>query len=407
LSTLAVGTPQVEQLQALDRWSELINYLNEKFYKPDIEALEVALSVAISHYFKQQESVWLMILGPPSTGKTSVLMGALGALQETYQLDDLTPTTLLSGWSEGKDKQGKRKRDCSLLNNIGIEGARDGILLMADFTCFMSKRVEERQAIAGQLRRVYDGEFDRFTGMGDRLEWKGKVTMMVCGTPAVESAWALMRDLGERFMQVRWDRGDGISQARIAAKQIGSERQIKADIRRMTTDFVDYPTLTPVLTHPSAIEESVVYLAEIVARCRGHVKRETGSKEILEVQEPEGPTRAMKALAQVARAHATLFRKADVDQDDFRVSKRLAMDSLPPTRRKILESIANYPDGQVGWANLCRLTGVPPTTLTRNAEDLIALGILSVDAQDRVEKTYEFSEEFKEIWQRATPILRL
>jgi DNA-binding MarR family transcriptional regulator len=407
LSTLAAALPAVEQLQALDRWSSLVNYLQERFHKPDIEALEVALSVAISHYFKQEEPVWLMVLGPPGTGKTSVIMGALGCLQETYQLDDLTPTTLLSGWSEGKDKQGKRKRDCSLLNNIGIEGARDGILLMPDFTCFMAKRIEERQAIAGQLRRVYDGEYDRFTGMGDRLEWKGKVTMMVCGTPAVESAWALMRDLGERFMQVRWDRGDGVSQARAAAKQIGSERQIKAEIRRMTTGFVDWQTLVPVLTPPSDIEDSVVYLAEIVARCRGHVKRETGSKEILEVPEPEGPTRAMKALAQIARAHATLFRKTDVDRDDFRVSKRLAMDSLPPTRRKILETIANYPDGQVGWANLVRLTGVPPTTLTRNAEDLSALGILTIDSKDRIEKIYEFSEEFKEIWEKAIPILRL
>jgi hypothetical protein len=397
---------EVQYLQAIDRWSTLTNSLKQWFHKPDLEALEVALSVAISHYFKRDDPVWLMVLGPPGTGKSSTIMGALSSLQETYLLDDLTPTTLLSGWGAGSTKEGKRKKDCSLLNNIGHDGDRSGIILMPDFTCFMAKRVEERQAIAGQLRKVYDGEYKRMTGMGEWLEWQGKVTMMVCGTPAVESAWALMRDLGERFMQVRWGRGEGIEQAVKASGQIGSEREIKAGIRRLTQEFVDAATLQPVLTNPSVIENGVVYLAEIVAICRGHVKREKDHKEILEIPEPEGPTRIMKALAQVARAHATLFRKADVGDDDFRVSRRLAMDSLPPARRKILEAIANYPDGRVGWANLVRFTGIPPTSLTRNAEDLAALGVLQINV-DGVEKTYEFAKEFSEIWQKAIPILRL
>jgi hypothetical protein len=133
---------QVFQLQALDRWSELVNSLNSWFHKPDIEALEVALSTAISHYFKQDEPVWLMVLGPPGTGKSSTIMGALTSLHETYMLDDLTPTTLLSGWgSSARDP--KKKRDCSLLNNIGTEADRSGILLMHLF------HVEEGGATAG------------------------------------------------------------------------------------------------------------------------------------------------------------------------------------------------------------------------------------------------------------------
>jgi hypothetical protein len=270
----------------------------------------------------------------------------------------------------------------------------------------MSKRVEQRQEIAGQLRKVYDGEMAKVTGMGERIHWQGKVTMVVCGTPSVEHAWALMRDLGERFMQVRWGRGDGISQAVKASGQIGTEREIKAGIRRLTQDFVDASTLQPVLTNPSVIENGVVYLAEIVAICRGHVKREKDHKDILDVPEPEGPTRIMKALAQVARAHATLFRKEDVDEDDYRISRRLALDSIPPTRRKILETIATYPDRRVGWANLVRLTGIPPTSLSRNAEDLSALGVLTI-VTEGVEKTYTFSEEFEGLWQKARPILNL
>lgn len=407
MSLAAIESSEISYLQTLDRWSELVNSLKGWFHNPDIEALEVSLSVAISHYFKLDDPVWLMVLGPPGTGKSSTIMGSLSSLHETYVLDDLTPTTLLSGWGGSPNKEGKRKHDCSLLNNIGIEGDRSGILLMPDFTCFMAKRLEERQAIAGQLRKVYDGEFKRMTGMGEWLSWDGKVTMIVCGTPAVESAWALMRDLGERFMQVRWARGDGIQQAVVASAQIGSERIIKSGLRRLTQAFVDASTLKPILTNPQMIENGVVYLAEIIARTRGHVKRERDGRDIIEVPEPEGPTRIMKALAQVARSHATLFRREHVTDDDFRISKRLGMDSIPPLRRKILETISNYPDGEIGHANLVRFVGAPASTVNRAAEDLGALGILDVDSGGGIEKLYKFSKGFGEIWEKAIPILRL
>jgi hypothetical protein len=406
-----LDTPVAEQALALSRWEEMTSKLQEWFHNPDTEALRVALSVSISHYFKSDEPVWLMVLGPSGTGKTGVIMTALEKLPYTYQLDDLTPTTLLSGYQDRNEKANRRK-DFSLLKNIGTVDDRSGIILMPDFTCFMSKRDEQRREIAGQLRRVYDGRLDRSCGAADKMTWEGKVTMVVAGTPEVERAWALMRDLGERFMQVRWARGNGVEQATIAMKQIGKEKVIKEMIREMASNFADPRQITnPIRQSSEAIGLRLIHMAEMIAILRGHVKRERfGGTEIIDVPTPEGPTRIAKALAQVARAHGTLFRKPEVDEEDFRVARRMGLDSIPPQRQGVIWTIANYDpqDYRIGYAQLVRLTPqVPPGAVLRATEDLEALGVLRIDAADRIEKTYEFTDNFRGLWEKALPITKL
>jgi hypothetical protein len=239
-----------------------------------------------------------------------------------------------------------------------------------------------------------------------------KVTMVVAGTPEVERAWALMRDLGERFMQVRWARGNGVEQATIAMKQIGKEKVIKEMIREMASNFADPRQITnPIRQSSETIGLRLIHMAEMIAILRGHVKRERfGGTEIIDVPTPEGPTRIAKALAQVARAHGTLFRKPEVDEEDFRVARRMGLDSIPPQRQGVIWTIANYDpqDYRIGYAQLVRLTPqVPPGAVLRATEDLEALGVLRIDAADRIEKTYEFTDNFRGLWEKALPITKL
>src|SRR5207245_4799010 len=65
-----------------------------------------------------------------------------------------------------------------------------------------------------------------------RLAWAmilcGKVRrpLWLCCTPALDRAWAIQRDLGERFLCVRWHRRDGPEVARRACAQRGHEKEI-------------------------------------------------------------------------------------------------------------------------------------------------------------------------------------
>lgn len=386
---------------AAAKWAKLSDFAREWFFEPDMEVVEVAVSVAMAHYFKNDKPIWLMILGPPGSGKTSIPLTCLEALPFSYSQDDLSSSTFLSGLAMGE------KNQFSLLHNIGTPQDRSGILLFPDFTTFMSKRAEEKEQVMGQLRRIYDGEFDRTIGNG-RLSWQGKVTIVAAATPQVESHWSSQRNLGERFMQVRWPRGNGIEQAKAAIKQVEHEVFIRNTLRELTHDFIfnDGNAPTPLPMFEGYEELGAVHLAELVARLRVHVARERDyRREIIDSPpEAESPTRIIKAMGQLARARATAFSKTRVDHDDFRVSRRIALDSIPPLRRRVVEILAEQ--GELGNTDLCKAVGGPRTTTIRCAEDLEAIGAFE-SYEKGIERRWLLTPHFRELLEKASPILRL
>jgi hypothetical protein len=386
--------------RAIAQWNRLRDFAEEWFFEPDMEVVEVAISVAMAHYFKNDKPIWLMILGPPGSGKTSIPLTCLEALPFSYSQDDLSSSTFLSGLAMGE------KNQFSLLHNIGTPSDRSGILLFPDFTTFMSKRAEEKEQVMGQLRRVYDGEFDRTIGNG-RLSWEGKVTIVAAATPQVESHWSSQRNLGERFMQVRWPRGNGIEQAKKAIKQVEHEVYIRTQLRELTREFIFPDNTAPLpLAMPLDYESiGAVHLAELVARLRVHVPRERDNRrEIADAPpEAESPTRIIKAMGQLARARATAFHRPTVELSDFAVSRRLALDSIPPLRKKVVDVVA---EREIGQTDLLKAVGAPRTTTLRCAEDLEAIGCLESYEQG-IERRWLISGQFRELLDRASPLLGL
>lgn len=386
--------------RATEQWRRLKEFTETWFHEPDMEVVEVAVSVAMAHYFKNDKPIWLMILGPPGSGKTSIPLTCLEALPFSYSQDDLSSSTFLSGLALGE------KNQFSLLHNIGTPQDRSGILLFPDFTTFMSKRAEEKEQVMGQLRRVYDGEFDRTIGNG-RLSWKGKVTIVAAATPQVESHWSSQRNLGERFMQVRWPRGNGIEQAKKAIQQVEHENFIREQLKELTRAFI-FPDERPPQPLPMPADYEgigAVHLAELVARLRVHVPRERDHRrEIVDAPpEAESPTRIIKAMGQLARARATAFNKPSVDLRDFAVSRRVALDSIPPLRKAILDAVTA---GEIGQTDLLKRVGAPRTTTLRCAEDMEAIGCLESYEQG-IERRWLLGEQFKELLEKASPLLSL
>jgi hypothetical protein len=377
---------QVSPVQAA--WLAYTAHLNRWFYNPDIEAARITLAVATAHFHKDCDPVWLFVLGPSSGDKTSICINSLLDLPQVHMQGDLTAKTFLSGYTGTAHP--------SLLHQVG-----SGILAFKDFTTFMSKRPEEQAEISSHLREIFDGSFVKHTGKGIAIAWKGKITVIAAATPALERAWSSRRDLGERFLQVRISRKDGVQQSEYAQRQRGFEEHISSKMKDLARTFFQ---LTPPITSPpprlsNSQMTRVASMAELVSHCRGSVPRHPVTNAIVDLPQIENSGRMSKALASLISNHAALFRRTVIIEDDMSIGKRVALNSIPATRSLIIDTVPIT--GSIGSDVLQLQTGLPESTINYLVGDLEALGVLKVQHNEIVANQISLTSQVQRWWQAA------
>lgn len=374
-------------------WDTYIAHLKKWFYNPDIEALQVTLAVAASHFHKDCDPIWLFVLGPSSGDKTSICINSLLDLPQVHMQGDLTAKTFLSGYTGTAHP--------SLLHKIG-----SGILAFKDFTTFMSKRPEEQAEVSSQLREIYDGAFVKNTGKGNIIAWKGKITVIAAATPALERAWSSRRDLGERFLQVRISRKDGVQQSEFAQRQRGYEEHISTTMKNLARTF--FQCTPPITNPPPRLSNNqmtrVASMAELISHCRGIVPRHVITNAIIDLPQIENSGRMSKALASLISNHAAMFRRLIVDEDDMIIGRRVAINSIPATRSLIIDTIPLT--GSIGSDILQLQTGLPESTISYLIGDLEALGVVRVQHNEIVANQISLTTQVQRWWQAAfAPLL--
>lgn len=384
LTTPCFSTQTPEAASAQHIWDELADFANEWFHKPDLEAFRISVVPISGHYYLDADPVWMFLIGPPGCGKTSLGINSHLSLPNVYVMGDLTERTLISGFKKG---------GTGLLHAIGDSG----ILLFKDFTTILSKRPDSKAEIVAQLREVYDGMFQRMTGTQYSVApWKGKITVLAAVTPVIEQHWGLMRELGERFMAVRWPRGKGVDVAKFALRQRGKEKHITRTMQDLIVRLISPSTLQTPPVLPEQYVNTCVNMAEAVAIMRGIVPRH-GGHEISGSPMIEAPTRLSKSLGYLVTANAAMMRR-QVIPEDFQLARRCALDTMPSNRRKLLEHIPLRQP--VGTAKLLTDTGMPATSATRHAEELESLGVLKIE-HNTVENQYSIAPEFAGVLESA------
>lgn len=363
-------------------WTRLASHITDWFYRPDLEALEVAVSAAVAHYGVESDPVWLFVLGPSGSGKSSVIINALSGLPKTWVMGDLTTKTFISHF--------KGKENAGLLHQIGASG----LLLFKDFTTIISKRDDDRNEIAAQLREIYDGKWRRDTGVGGTPGWEGKITVIAAATPALERAWSLKRELGERFVTVRWPRIGGARMARQAAAQRGREPEIARKMKELTFELCCARPLAKPAPLNDLWGERTANLADMVARLRGSVVRESyGKHEIIDVPSIEEPSRLNKTLELLVSSHAALWER-EPGADDYRIAKRVAFDSIPSLRKSIFEFLK---DGAlITQSELCNALDLPESSVRYQCEELAALKVLKANVSLAGQVEYQLASCFQD-----------
>jgi hypothetical protein len=345
------------------QWQVVTDVLEKHYTNPEIEAARILCAVLASHALKDFLPAWCLAIAPPGSMKTDLLECFRG-LPGVHFVDEVTTNTFLSGKVD--DKRKKRTRPTSWLHRIGA----DGVLVAADFSTFTSNP-KTLQIILAQLRRIYDGHFSREFGTDENVEertWSGRLTFFGGAVPDIDGHYSLFQKLGERFIRVRWQRAGGVQTALQAMEhtaQIGEE--LRAAVHSLLHPLLSTPQMAPKVSN--AIKRKIANLSEFVALARTYIERDGYNREATGVPVAEGNTRLPQQLCQVARGSALLDGRLEVDEVDYKLLCRTALDSLPPARIAILKAVL---DAKSPFS-----VGLPKATVDRAIEDLKLSGVLA------------------------------
>jgi hypothetical protein len=342
-------------------WAEVERVLLAHTYKPDLVAPR-ALYASYAAHRLPGNAVWLMVVGPPASGKSEML-SAIDGLRDVHSIDSFTSKAFLSGRVD--DPANPMATKPSLLHRIG----ESGIILAKDFSTVLSAKHEVRETVFSDLRKIYDGELSKEFGTGEdpnKHKWKGRITFLAGVTPEIDKHSATVQSLGERFILVRIPRADGPDAAMVAMNQntVDMRRDLKHVVSRLLENL---PTYNPAI--PKSLQRKIACLGEIVACARATITRGGDrGKEITDEPQIESSTRISQQLAQLGRGSALLSHRQEVNDFDYRLVQRVGLDCIRPTRRQLLEAVLR-------GRNLAELK-MNPSTRKYALEDLEAVGLI-------------------------------
>ena len=353
---------------------EIENKVSELLTLSDLLPVRVSLATYAANYLNQVP-LWMMIVAPPSSGKTEIL-GSMYKLPDTRLISDLTKGSLLSGTSKKDTSQGAK-------GGLLLEFGDFGFMIIKDMTTLLSKHPDAAAEVFGALREVYDGDFIRYFGNdgGSHKEWHGRLGVVVAVTPAIEMHRSGISSMGDRFLTIRVYNNDDLRmiQAHTALKSSGNEHIVRIEMQELAGElFQDFERNTDLrLEFLDDIHHYIAPLAALVASCRTPLERSGQNREIQFIYAPEGYARLSKQLYGLLSGSIAIGCSIS---EAWQSVMRVALDTIPEQRAQILETIILNEEvtGKESFTlkKLRTITRLPQTTNRRIVNDLYSVGVL-------------------------------
>ncbi|MCD4847588.1 MAG: hypothetical protein K8R76_05300 [Candidatus Aegiribacteria sp.] len=374
---------------------EIENKVSELLTLSDLLPVRVALATYAANYLKQVP-LWMMMVAPPSSGKTEIL-GSMYNLPDTEVVSDLTKSSLLSGTSK-KDKV--KGATGGLLKKFGDFG----FIIFKDMTSLLSKHPDVAAEVFSAFREIYDGDFIRYFGNdgGTHKEWHGRLGVLAAVTSEIEKHRSAFSVMGDRFLTIRVYNNDDLRmvQARTALRSSGKEQQIRAEMQELAGQlFQDFePDSDLQMKSLSYIHDYITPLTAFVADCRTPVERSSYSRDIQFIHATEGYARLAKQLYGLFCGCIAIGCSL---AEAWQTVVRVALDTIPEQRSQILEAIylrEKAAENHYFTLNELRLiTRLPQRTNERIASDLYSVKVLDCSfGQGRTENEFWLSDKTRE-----------
>lgn len=395
----------------LDKFVErLQNYL----HLPDRRLVHCVYG-AMAANMMQGSPCWLMLVGPPSDGKTELLLSMLSmpGVQSLHKVKgDASFLSATSSKDKAKDATG------GVFRLIGWHGA----ILFDDFTSVLSLDRREQDEVLDVFRQAYGGTWSRDVGTdgGKKIKWgPGKVGFLGGVTGVIDTKQDVSASLGERYIYYRTANGYKISQEVRDGRSVDAYEKVRRallneegivsggvegwqeEMRGLVAGYFaglglgfgvqdkHFEKEKPERELSNMEIARLIHIGEVASRARSAVLRDGWSKEMLGVSESERAGRIAKALRQLYVGMEAIGVEEEREDGSGRweVIRKVALDSMPAVRRMVLESAwkacREREDGDgvglVGLDVLAREMGTHKKVVERAAEDLEVHGCVSIE----------------------------
>lgn len=353
----------------------------------DRDLVRLTLATVIGNQMPNRRPIWLMLVAPPSSGKTTVLNSLLDLEVKLRDGNVIRPIVSISDITENSFASGavRSDRETSLLFKMPW----GGMMVFKDFTSILSKRNESKEVVMGQLREIYDGAYSKKTGTGEDISWKGKIGAIGGVTEAIYQHLESMSTMGDRFMlyQVEQPNRKEMLRFKLNQEDTGTTEDVQMPIaQQMVHQYMqqvfDMLQAVKVTLTPETRDE-IIDVADFCTMVRSGIISNSFTGRIEFVPQPEMPARMFEQMLALAST-LILMRMVDnpegktqpeLTDHDFKMMYKIAYDSIPVVRRIALKHLAQYSSG-VETGALATKTNYPTAVVGGWLEQLNALGVV-------------------------------
>ncbi len=381
---------KIERIKEVEKPKEEISFVKWgetiKNNFPDLLfPAEVGLSIIAQILIKDITNPFALVLvDVPSSGKTITINFFSEIKELTYATDKFTPASFVSNAVNVKKE---KLKDIDLLPRLKYK-----MFLLRDLSTLFSKRDEDLNECLGLLTRVLDGEgLNTDSGVHGQRKYVGEYLFMILAgsTPIPPRVWKMMGNLGSRLFFLNMNSREK-SEEELAEQLTTLAYKEKENTCRLATKNFLYALWH---NYKEGIEwnktkdrkEDKVIIARcsrLLSKLRGVInvwKDKSQDGEVYDYTHPviEKPDRINQLFYNLARGHAIVCGRTQINQDDLKLIIELAIDSAPTIRAKLFRKLLEN-DGKMKTEEVMKALNCSRPTAHKEMEALKILGVCDI-----------------------------
>jgi DeoR-like helix-turn-helix domain len=371
---------------------EMVDPVVSQYYPALLPTVHACLAVfGAMALAKRTKPLCLILETPSGYGKSAVLQmmfpvgkkgGAKKALDEyVYRSDKFSPKAFVSHVANVKS------HDLSAIDLL--PKLKNKVLVTKELAPIFRGREEEMQENFATLISVLDGQgFTSDSGTRGKRGYEEAILFNWLGatTPVPAKTHRMMSQLGTRLLFYEVPAVEPTEEQLIEyceRDEAGeAEKACQKQVNEFLLSFFTQHPLgqlpTSAIAIPKSHAKAIVRWATLVTHATAEIKRELsgGEWEPVSAGTPEGPFKVINYFKDLARGHALIHGRMEVDETDMALIGEVAISSIPGHLRPIIRALRD--SDTVNTKETTKLCKVSETTARRCFDELSLLGIAAL-----------------------------